>query len=88
MQGSPPPLRQRTPPPAYKNPPIDLPQLDFGDLSFDLGHLPELGWAEQLRGDKVGGGGMVDDNMDVDMDVADWLDSLLPANNQVSKNEV
>ena len=55
-----------------------LPQLDFGDLSFDLSQLPELGWDNRgVKEDNNGGEGM-----DVDMDVADWLDSLLPSTSQ------
>jgi len=71
---------------------LHLPQLDFGDLSFDLGQLPDLGgWTPDkggwvVGGDPGGGGkdwlesssGGADESMDVDMDVADWLDSLLP----------
>jgi len=81
--------------PAFKD--LHLPQLDFGDLSFDLGQLPDLGgWTPDKNGWVVGAGGDPggtggggkdwlesssgggDESMDVDMDVADWLDSLLP----------
>merc|ERR1740128_1266747 len=81
---------ERTPPPPAKSPTttveVELPQLDFGDLSFDLSQLPDLGWDQRGEGsssqESMAGGSQ--ESMDVDMDVADWLDSLLPSNSNAN----
>ena len=80
-------------PPATINGGLDL-QLDFGDISFDLGQLPELGWAEgktdttcisSTTNQQTDEQMEEEDGMEVDMDVADWLDSLLPSTVQPNR---
>ena len=82
-QAAPPP----PPPPPSKHPPpppLDFPPLDLADLSFDLSQLPEL----PLDGSTPDSGtgqdsfmeDVMNDHMDVDMDVADWLETLPPDN--------
>ena len=77
----PPPGRPR-PPSPLPTAPLELPQLDFGDISFDLGQLPDIGWGD-LKGEaRVVEG---EEGMEVDMDVADWLDSLIPSTGQPNR---
>jgi len=85
LPGGPRPCRVPPAPPLpLKNSPLEFPPLDLADMSFDFGQLPEL--PTLLPGQEEPNGSydtMVDsqlslaENMEVDMDVADWLDSLV-----------
>jgi hypothetical protein len=69
------------PPLPLKDSPLEFPPLDLADMSFDFGQLDSL--PTILPGQEASYDSMVDsqlslaENMDVDMDVADWLDSLV-----------
>ena len=73
---------------------MEFPPLDLADMSFDLG-LPEfagLAWSQPASESQstlsttedsfmeAMGQDINTEAMDVDQDVADWLDSLLPNN--------
>lgn len=85
------------PPLPLKNSPMEFPQLDLADMNFDFGQLPDLpaifpGTEEPVSNNSTYDNmvdtqlGMAEVAMDVDMDVADWLDSLVvpSQNNQNS----
>jgi len=76
------------PPLPLKNSPMEFPQLDLADMNFDFGQLPDLpaifpGTEEVVSNNSTYDNivetqiGMSEVPMDVDMDVADWLDSLV-----------
>ena len=68
------------PPIPAKNSPMEFPQLDFADMSFDFGQVPDI---PEMLGTQNQDQAYIQptpsDNMEVDMnvDVQDWLDSLV-----------
>ena len=68
------------PPIPAKNSPMEFPQLDFADMSFDFGQVPDI---PEILGTQNQDQAYIQptpsDNMEVDMnvDVQDWLDSLV-----------
>jgi len=83
-------------PPPSKHPPMEFPPLDLADLSFDLSQLPELPLDAVTPTDSSQDSGCADsfmddvmaESMDVDMDVADWLETILPNKNQNASNDM
>ena len=70
------------PPLPLKNSPLEFPPLDLADMSFDFGQISELptilpGGEEAAYDSMVDSQLSLAENMEVDMDVADWLDSLV-----------
>merc|ERR1711874_172621 len=62
--------------------------LDLADLSFDLSQLPELPLDANTPDSGTGQDSFMEDvmneHMDVDMDVADWLETLPPDNRKTT----
>ena len=59
---------------------MEFPQLDFADMSFDFGQVPDSpNILEAQNQDQTFNQGAPGDHMEVDMkmDVQDWLDSLV-----------
>ena len=59
---------------------MEFPQLDFADMSFDFGQVPDIPeMLETQNHDQAYSQPIPGDNMEVDMnvDVQDWLDSLV-----------
>ena len=59
---------------------MEFPQLDFADMSFDFGQVPDIPeMLETQNQDQAHIQATPSDNMEVDMnvDVQDWLDSLV-----------
>ena len=84
------------PPLPLKNSPLEFPQLDL-DSSFDFGQLPDLpaimpgcedGSLRDTYDSMVDNELSLAENMDVDMDVADWLDSLVGPAMQNGQNNL
>ena len=84
------------PPLPLKNSPMEFPQLDFADMSFDFGVMPDLpdmlhnqentNNFENLVENQTNTGDHMD--VDMDMDVQDWLDSLVvPLNNKMNPDQ-
>ena len=70
------------PPLPLKNSPLEFPPLDLADMSFDFGQISDLptilpGGEEAAYDSMVDSQLSLAENMEVDMDVADWLDSLV-----------
>ena len=70
------------PPLPLKNSPLEFPPLDLADMSFDFGQISDLptilpGGEEAAIDSMVDSQLSLAENMEVDMDVADWLDSLV-----------
>ena len=74
-------LKPPSPPPLpVKSSAMEFPQLDFADMSFDFGCVPDIpdmlastnhqgGYGQAVTGDQM--------EVDMNMDVQDWLDSLV-----------
>ena len=82
-------IKPPSPPPLpARNCPLEFPQLDFSDMSFDFGQMPDIPEIlETPLQDKAFEEVKDGDNMevDMDMDVQDWLDSLVVP---VNKNDL
>ena len=74
-------IKPPSPPPLpVKASSMEFPQLDFADMSFDFGQVPDI--PDMLASGNHNGAykhAASGDQMDVDMnmDVQDWLDSLV-----------
>ena len=58
---------------------MEFPQLDFADMSFDFGQIPDLPDMLAVSTQNPNQANPPGDHMEVDMsmDVQDWLDSLV-----------
>lgn len=80
------------PPLPLKNSPLEFPPLDLADMSFDFGQISELptilpGGEEAAYDSMVDSQLSLAENMEVDMDVADWLDSLVVPTQGSNQNQ-
>ena len=72
------------PPLPGKNSPLEFPQLDFSDMSFDFGQVADIPEILPPHSQGTVGSGH-DMEVDIDMDVQDWLDSLVVPVNKIDQ---